>query len=53
MNKMKKFEVYSLDMLPDENGGWVENERQKSALSKSDVESSLSRAASWTACIIL
>ena len=29
MNKMKKFEVYSLDMLPDENGGWVENERQK------------------------
>lgn len=29
MNRMKKFEVYSLDMLPDENDGWVENERQK------------------------
>lgn len=26
---MKKFEVYTLDMLPDEDGGWVENERQK------------------------
>lgn len=25
----KKFEVYSLDMLPDEDGGWTENERQK------------------------
>lgn len=25
----KKFEVYSLDMLPDVNGRWVENERQK------------------------
>ena len=30
MNKMKKFEVYTLDTFPDdEDGGWVENERQK------------------------
>lgn len=29
MNKMKKFEVYTLDMFPDGDGGWVENERQK------------------------
>lgn len=25
----KKFEVYTLDMFPDGDGGWVENERQK------------------------
>lgn len=30
MNKMKKFEVYTLDTFPDdEDGGWVETERQK------------------------